>query len=273
MNKLWDAHMHTDFSGDSTASVSEMLSASKELSLCGVTITDHLDWDYPEEPGLFDLDIPRYIDTILRISKESSTPDFKINMGIELGLQSHLVPRHNELLKSYDFDFVIGSIHVVNGRDPYYDAYFEHRSPRECYVEYLDTMLSNIELFHNIDALGHLDYICRYAVPRFGMADSMMNYNAYEELLSAILGFIISHDIALEVNTGSIRLGFPDPNPSYEIISHYKEMGGRLITLGADAHKPAHIAKGFSDMRDHLKELGFDSYVVYTKRKPEEYPL
>lgn len=273
MAKLWDSHMHTFFSGDSEAPTVDMLDKARELGLPGVTITDHLDWDYPESPGLFDLDVDEYLLSQRVYARDYTSDDFTVAVGIELGLQEHLSDRHKALLEEYDFDYVIGSIHVVNGRDPYYNPYFDRRSPRECYSEYLDTMLSNLYKFNDIDALGHLDYIVRYAIPRFGITDAMMSYYAYEDYLKAILLFLIDHDIALEINTGAYRLGMPEPNPSFEIIRAYYDMGGRLITIGADAHKPRDIGAGFDDLLPILKDIGFTSYAVYIKRKIKEVPL
>ena len=273
MAKLWDAHMHTDYSGDSEAPVTYMLEEAKKRGLIGVTITDHLDWDYQEDPGLFDLNVPLYLQNVGGIASDYTSDDFSVAVGIELGLQEHLAERHRELLAENHFDYVIGSIHVVNGRDPYYDPYFEGRSPRECYCEYLDCMLSNLQSFSDIDALGHLDYIVRYAISHFGVTDAMMNYTIYEELISAILSFLIKKDIALEINTGAYRNGMSEPNPSFDIIRAYYNLGGRLITIGADAHKPEDIALGFDDLPSRLRYIGFSSYAVFTDRKITERPL
>ena len=56
---LWDAHMHTSFSGDAHTPPEEMADTARGKQLPGITFTDHLDWDYRETPGMFDLDIER----------------------------------------------------------------------------------------------------------------------------------------------------------------------------------------------------------------------
>ena len=58
--RLWDNHMHCAFSGDSNTPPEVMIAAAKEKQLAGITFTDHLDWDYKEDPGLFDLDLATY---------------------------------------------------------------------------------------------------------------------------------------------------------------------------------------------------------------------
>ena len=57
---LWDTHMHTHFSGDSNADPAAMARSAIEKNLAGICITDHLDYDYPDEPDLFTIDFPQY---------------------------------------------------------------------------------------------------------------------------------------------------------------------------------------------------------------------
>ena len=113
--------------------------------------------------------------------------------------------KHADLLASYAFDYVIGSVHVVHTRDPYYPVYFERRDPAEAYTEYYQAVYENLAAFHNFDALGHLDYVFRYG-PQ-DPAQPYDTYTPYAPLIDDILRFLIAHDIALEVNTGAFRCG------------------------------------------------------------------
>lgn len=251
---LNDNHMHTKFSGDSEASPVEMIKSAKNKGLSGLTFTDHLDWDYYTEPHLFDLDIESYLETMRSLQKKYSTEDFKIFVGIELGLQPHLAKRHHELLDKYDFDFVIGSIHQVNHEDPYYDDFWQGRDINEAYEEYFKYTYENLAAFDRIDTLGHLDYISRYGMRYAGESglDGNLRFEDHKSSILRILNYLIDNDIALEVNTGSFRYGYDQPNPSYEIIRTYLSMGGKKLTLGADAHKPDDVARGFDTLPDDI---------------------
>ena len=273
MTHLYDQHIHSSFSGDSDASPEEVIKTAKERQLPGITFTDHLDWDYAEDPGLFDLDYTRYFSTIKKLSSLHSTDFFDIRCGIELGLQEHLAVRHSHFLSNMDFDLVIGSIHVVDRVDPYYDSFYEHRSPAEAYRDYFNGVLSNLRAFSDIDVLGHLDYVKRYVIKHFGEERGALTEFDFGEVLTEILKEIIKKDIALEVNTGSLRYGYSFTNPSMVILKRYRELGGSLITFGSDAHSPEHIGGGFEDLPAMLTECGFDSYVVFRKRTGTEYPL
>ena len=85
MQKLYDMHMHTRFSGDSDANPKDMIAAAKERGLAGLIFTDHLDWDYWHEPHLFDLDLQHYLPYLGSLAKSESTEDFSVGVGIELG--------------------------------------------------------------------------------------------------------------------------------------------------------------------------------------------
>ena len=61
---LWDTHMHTQFSGDSTAPVEAMIESAIANRLDGICFTDHMDYDYPNEPDLFVFDIEKYTEFI-----------------------------------------------------------------------------------------------------------------------------------------------------------------------------------------------------------------
>lgn len=272
---LSDNHMHTRFSGDSEADPQEMIKSAKEKGLSGLTFTDHLDWDYPTEPHLFDLDIEKYVKELTTLSATISDESFRVRVGIELGLQAHLKEKHAALLEQYDFDVVIGSVHQVDGADPYYDSFFEGKEIRAAYAEYFDAILENLAAFTDIDTLGHLDYISRYGM-RYAKehhANGSLRPKDFAGQINAIFDILLTHDIALEVNTGAFRYGYNEPNPSYEILTHYYNRGGRAITLGADAHAPEDVAIGFDKVIPTLKRIGFEGYKEFTHRNGNYIPF
>ena len=273
MSILFDCHLHTEFSGDSKASVESQIQAARAKGLSGITITDHLDWDFYVSPGYFDLDLPSYTSALKEIKRKYPFgSSFSVLCGLELGLQEHLADRHKKLLDEYEFDFVIGSIHQLDGLDPYYPDYYVDKTAEYVYRRTFDVTLDNLKAFCDIDALGHLDYMRRYVIREFG-SSGMYTYKDYSDQIDAILQFIIRHDIALEINEGAFRCDLTEPNPQYDVISRYYDIGGRLITIGADAHTPEHVGLRFDEIDERLKNIGFKEYAVYKNRKPLFYPL
>ncbi|SDB16217.1 histidinol-phosphatase HisJ family protein [Eubacterium oxidoreducens] len=266
---LYDCHMHTRFSGDSTAPVHDMLKSAKIKSLSGLCFTDHLDLDYPgEEHDLFLLDLESYVPYMQRLKAESDC-HFHIGLGIELGLQPHLADTLQDIVSQYPFDFVIGSSHVAHHVDPYYPQYYEGRTEREAYEEYFEATLENINAFSNFDVYGHIDYVVRYGPNK----DTNFSYQSYSDHIDAILKKLIELGKGIEINTGGYRSGLKHPNPREDILLRYRELGGEILTLGADAHTPQDIAYRFEELPKLLTSLGFTYFTVFKERKPCFYPL
>ena len=61
--------------------------------------------------------------------------------------------------------------------------------------------------------------------------------------------------------------------PCIDIIKRYHELGGRVITIGSDAHEPKYLTDQFSATCEMLQEIGFKYYAVYEKRQPEYFKL
>ena len=267
---LWDSHMHCNFSGDSDAEPIDMIKAAKEKQLWGITFTDHLDLDYPKEFGFFDLDLDNYYPTLHSLSEKESTDLFSVLVGLEVGIQPHVADACKQIVKAHPYDFIIGSTHLVDKWDPYFDSFWERDSEAKLLNRYYESILENINVFTDFDALGHLDYAFRYVK---NPETKNNTHKPYAEIIDAILEFIIKKDKALEINTAALRKGMAGPNPAESIIKRYKELGGELITLGADAHTPKDVAADFDKLPAILHRCGFDSFVVYKKRKPVAYPL
>ena len=199
----------------------------------------HWDWiisvlqimDYPE--GEFELDTDAYVKRVLELQEEYKDR-IRICLGVELGMQEHLKERQQAYIEKYPFDFVIGSMHLIHGEDPYFGKIYEEMGDEEAYREYFRATLDE----------------------------------RFSQEIDAILQYLISHQIALEVNTAGLRmLGFTNPHP--DVIRRYREMGGELITVGSDGHVPEYLGYGFVRLPELLSDCGFDSYTVFRQGKPE----
>lgn len=263
---LWDCHMHSSFSGDSDTPMELMVQEAIRQGLSGICFTEHLDPDYPEIPEDvdFSLDVPAYYAELSRL-KECYQDRISIRFGVELGLQPHLAPSFHELLAREPFDFVIGSSHVVHGFDPYYPDFFNGRVEADAYREYFESIYENLKAFSEMDVYGHLDYIVRYGPNQ----NREYSYEKYQDIFDEILRLLVSKGIGLEMNTGGFHYGLGEPNPCKDILKRYRELGGEIITIGADAHAPQRIGFAFDQARAVLEECGFSYYNVFRNRKAE----
>ena len=266
-----DYHMHSSFSGDSAAPMEEMAKRALDLGLTHICFTEHYDPDYvypPEEEGMFELNTDSYLYELLKC-KNNYNGQLEIAFGVELGLQPHLKRQLAVYAKSHAFDFIIGSSHICNRKDPYYPDFFEGRNEDEAHHEYFASVLECVKTLPYFDVYGHLDYVVRYGPTK----NDGYTYQKHADIFDQILSLLINNEKGIELNTGGFRSGLNQPNPCIEILKRYKELGGEIITVGSDAHESKDIAADFDKACDILKECGFSNYCAFQNRIPEYFKL
>ncbi len=263
---LADSHVHTKYSFDGISTLRCQLDKAEELKLRAIAITDHLDI-VPEE---FQKEKFVHMQCVKEIEK--LRPEYhRINIlcGTEIGQAAHYPELANEYLSLYDWDFILASVHNIRAHEDFYFLDFRYSDPHDIYIRYLDEILETIGKC-DFDSLAHLTYPLRYIVKRDGRE---MPYEKYAAKYDEILSLLIEKEKALEINTSAIKNG-GTPSPEKEIINHYAALGGRLVTLGSDAHEAKYLASDFDKARDLLLGAGINTYVYFEKRRiKEELPL
>lgn len=255
-----DFHTHTSFSSDSDEPLEKAAQAALEKGLKTLCITEHMDFDYPEDE--FNLDTNAYREELLRV-RERYRGRLEILFGVELGLMDYLAPWLNKYTSLWDFDFIIGSSHLINGVDPYYPEYFEQHGDKEGIALYFRSILANIKSYDNFDVYGHLDYAVRYSSAKsYAPAD-------YWDILDEILKALVSAGKGIELNTAGLKYGLGWAHPHPDLLMRYRELGGEIITVGSDGHRAEHYAYAFDEAEEILKQAGFSYYTVFRNRKPE----
>ena len=261
---IGDYHNHTDFSADCDTPAELMIEKAIDLGLSYLCMTDHMDPDM-QFPGLdFTFDLDEYFAEHQELKKRYQD---KITLltGIELGLQPHIGEDLRNIVNAGTYDFIIGSIHVVDHVDPYFKEYWEGKTEYQGTYRYFENVLESLAAFDNFDVFGHLDYVVRYGPTQ----DKNYSYYQYKEIIDEILKVLISKNIGLELNTAGLKYGLSFAHPQVEVLKRYRELGGEIITVGSDGHKPEHLAYDFHKVPDILKEAGFSYYTIFKNRKPE----
>lgn len=262
-----DFHMHTNFSTDAdrNSTPESMIEGAIQKGLKTICFTDHQDLDYPDYgmKGEFLLDYDEYF-AVLRPLQERYKDQIEVLIGIEFGLQPHLGKLCHEHAEKYPFDFIIGSTHVFDGMDPYYIGYFGNRTDEEGYRRAFENILDNTKNNSAYDVAGHLDYVVRYGKEQA----KGYSYLRYADLIDEILKTLIANGKGIEMNTSGLKYGLGFAHPHTDVIKRYRELGGEIITVGADAHKPEHIAYRFSEVNEILKACGFKYYTEFRQRHP-----
>jgi len=260
-----DYHMHSVHSFDSEAPISDMIESAVSKGLTDICFTEHMDIKAPitdECPEhSWECNVDSYLYDLIT-QKEKYAGKINVNFGLELGLTQEAFRENAVAAKSHDFDFIIGSIHFINGLDIYWPQYFEGRSAKAAIDEYFKTILANIRQFNNFDVLGHLDYVVR-TLPG---GESEYRPFEYNMIIEDILTTLIEKEKGLELNTAQLGKGFTYANPHLDILKRYHELGGEIITIGSDAHVPEKIATGYDRAEEFLKEAGFKYYCTFKDR-------
>lgn len=257
-----DTHLHSHYSYDSDADISEIARALQKAGATYASVTDHVDFDYPLTPFAM-WDIQAYFREVL-LAKDICPA---LHSGLEIGFMGIDEPSAVELTKN-PFDFIINSVHMVDGKDPYFSQYFDGKDKKTAYTQYFLRVRESLNAQYRYDSVGHLGYVARKAP----YADKDINLQEFGDILDDIFKVMIAKDKILEVNTSAYVFG--KFLPSEPLLRRYFELGGRLVTFGSDAHSPQGIGAGFETVKQVLSALGYDALYGIMAGKPSAiYPL
>ena len=257
-----DVHMHCGFSNDSETRPEDMVENAIAKGLSVLCFTDHYDKDNLDWGDEAIFDVESYFQKMIELQEEYRD-QIDIRIGAEIGMQPYLAEYYQNFIAQHPFDFVIGSVHSVLEHDVALDFFQKHSDP-EGYKIYFEEMLQDVQKIKSYDVLGHLDYIVRYS----NQGSKGFDLNDYMDIIEEILKQVIAHGKGIEMNMSGLKYGLGAPHPQPEIIKRYRELGGEIITVGADGHIPEHIAYDYHLADDILKSCGFKYYTEFKGRKP-----
>ena len=253
---MFDYHMHSRVSFDGHNTGLEMALAAKEKGLKEICFTDHIDYVEGEDMA-FDTDKYNAEYDSLEL------PGLLIRRGMEYGITPGNVEQFKTDLKRRQFDFVIGSVHLVDGMDVYLEPFWQGRTVEEAVRIHLEETLRAVQVHRDYDVLGHLTYIAK---ARGNPNHALVRYEDHRERIDAILSELVRRDKGLEVNTSGIdRCG--GPLPTMDIVHRFHELGGRIVTVGSDAHDAARVGQYTREMAEAVKEI-FGYVCTFENRQP-----
>ena len=143
----------------------EMVERGIALGLGQMCFTEHMDFDFPVSEGIpkgfFEVNTDAYLYELLRC-RAVYGDRIKLCFGVELGLQAYLAEVQEGYVNSFPFDFIIGSSHLCNGKDPYDAGFFAGRSEEAAYREYFESIIDNLEAvsYTHLDVYKRQHEIC-----------------------------------------------------------------------------------------------------------------
>ena len=285
-----DYHLHCEFSDDSRERMETQIERAIELKLDEICFTDHVDYgikkDWSEgnivwrggdamssgvegKDPLANVNYPEYFSKIDRM-RETYKGQIVIKKGLEFGIQSITADQFRELYNKYrdELDFVLFSMHQVNNLEFWTQDFQRGKTQKEYNEEYYREIYETQKIFKDYSVLAHLDLIVRYD------KNGVYPFENVKDMIAEILKLAIADGKGIELNTSSWKYGFADTQPSRAILKLYKDLGGRILTAGSDAHVAKmladHLDEGYRILRD---EIGFKEICTFEKMQPVFHAL
>ncbi|MCR5522857.1 MAG: histidinol-phosphatase HisJ family protein [Clostridia bacterium] len=263
-----DLHTHTSRSFDCEEPIENMYDAAVKAGLKAFAVTDHLELDvfYKKD---FDKTASESFADVIRM-REEHPGDALILAGGEFGEAVYEKELSEEIINKYDYDIVIGSIHNLPGLPDFCDMSYDGNTDIYPLLDsYFDWELKMAQ-WAKFDTLAHLTYPLRYIE---GENRIPVDLSRYGEIIDEILINVIKNKIALELNTSGYRQPYGKPFPDRDILLRYKQLGGKYLTTGSDAHYREHMGAGIARGFELALECGFEHITCYYKREPMLLPI
>lgn len=262
MEILLDLHTHSNNSPDGTDSVIFMCEKAIEKHLSYITITDHCEinafykdnYNFSVKHSFFDT----------QKAKDIFRGQLEVLSGIELGQATQDFEIAEKVVNALPYDFVLASIHNIKDQVDFAFMDYNVSDPELCFDIYLDELMVLIN-WGNFDVLAHITYPLRYIVGEHGLKFDLQKF---DEKILKLYKALIEKGKGLEINTSGLRQPYKELMPNLWCLKLYKKAGGKIITIGSDAHKADDIGANIDDGIKAAKSAGFNEVAVYENRKP-----
>ncbi|QYR60724.1 histidinol-phosphatase HisJ family protein [Fusobacterium polymorphum] len=248
---MFDQHVHSSFSFDSNENLENYINVCNENDMI---TTEHLDFENPiinyKDSSI---DYLKYVGQIKNLNKKYSNKFF---LGIEIGYTPNSEKRTEDFLKDKNFNLKLLSIHQ-NGNYDYMCVNKKLISLEVLIQEYFEQMIQALESSIEFNVLAHFEYGLR-------MIDiSIIEFdNLAGVFLNKIIELIVKKEIAFEVNTKSMYK-YKKENLYNYMIEKYIKKGGRLFTLGSDAHNIREYAYKFDEAKKFLLSKNIKEIILF----------
>ena len=274
---LLDVHTHSDLSPDAESPLENMYKTACELGLRVYAVTDHCEcnfWEEAENDSITDAMMygaKRYALQSIKAQyelKQRYSGSTEILVGIELGQPEQARDKAQIIENDKRLDFIIGSHHMNSGCDDFYYLDYSKMSSEQINTLLEDHFRQTLTMCRTcrFDVLGHLTYPLRYICGEQGLKVSLKQY---DDIIAEIFRELIDKGRGIEINTSGLRQKYGLTFPELGYVRLFRDLGGRIVTLGSDAHRTADIGKGISQGVEIAQAAGFDRIAYFKQHQPE----
>lgn len=249
MAVLADTHLHSGHSHDAETSLALVCEEAIAKGLKVICTTEHLFLD-PRDVGYGYFDMPKYFQAVNRC-RDIYKDRLKVLSGVEFSEPQLFVERF-EKVQTEPFDMITGALHWLE------QGFFgEHsvldKSDNKALLEQYYKQMYEMVSYGGFDTLAHIDLIKRYVkVDETRVTDSMKK----------VIQCLVDQNIALELNTSTIRKDGLQTAAAYAMVDTYLELGGTRLTVGSDAHNLEDIGADFDNI-----PVKYEPYIGYFEKR------
>lgn len=271
-----DCHTHTAVSPDGYDDAAASYKKACSLGLKAIAVTEHCEANRPYGPESYKTihtSDEHYFynhDIFLRSMEinmsviNSGISDTAFINGIELGQATQNFEFADLIVSDKRLDFTIGSIHELPGRDDFAFLDYHSENIHDILDEYFDELISLCK-WGKFDVLGHLTYPLRYICGEAGINIDLSEHN---EKIRTVFTELAASNKGIEINTSGLRQQYGKTFPDLEYIKLFRECGGKIISIGSDAHKTSDIGSGVQVGCKLAAAAGFDKIYYFRKHIP-----
>jgi histidinol-phosphatase (PHP family) len=257
---LPDYHTHTARCGHAKGSAADYVEAARSRGLSGIGISDHLPLLHTTDPGVtMSLDeLSAYVAEVQEL--KAKYPGY-VYLGIEADYRRDTIQDVVELLRTHPFDYVIGSVHFLDGwgfDDPSQVGEFEERDVDEVYRTYY-AHLEEAAGAGAFTMLGHLDLVKKFGHRPVDSLDAEI-----ERVADKMAG----HGVVAEINTSGLHKPVAEIYPSDHVLAILRRRGV-AVTFGSDAHTPTDVGRDLVAAVYAATKAGFCSYAHLAPGPPD----
>lgn len=226
-----DLHVHTQHSCDSNVSIDEYCKKALQIDLKCICFTDHIDFNKADD-GYGYYDANKFFNEF-NTAKEKYSDTLMILSGIEFG-EPHIYRKEFDEFRKLPYDFILGTIHFwIDNLFP--SKMIKNNFPIDvAFDRYWEEVYKIVE-YGGFDSFAHIDFPKRYYKECIWSKLQIRN----------IFKVMVKNNIALEINTSSLRKGLTESMPDKEFLEIYEDVGGVTITIGADTHTVEELAADY----------------------------
>lgn len=267
---LFDLHTHHDRCGHAIGKIEEYIQAGIEKGLHYIGISDHSPLFFHKEDQPFPRysmgksEFVHYVEEVLKL-KEAYKDKIHVLLGVESDYYPHLLHMYKKEYDKYPFDYIIGSVHYVNGKSIFDKSRWPGLTASQQVQEKEDyyRLIQGSAKSGVFQILGHIDAMKGY-YPAFSAIET--------PILDETLKIIAESGVSIEVNTSGKMKDVGGWYPADDMLERafYYNVD---ITFGSDSHHPDRIGDDLFAVQKKLKQIGYQEMVYYVGQKRQTAPL